>query len=87
MSYRDALKAYGELGETTDLETEVMKLKCQFRVGSLSEINNQLRGLEGQGEREKLAVDASALALLGALVRGEGGKTVGGLVKRVNKQL
>lgn len=88
MSYADALKAYGELGPVDDLDTQVMKLKCMFRVGTLSEVTGQLRLIEKHpsASKEKVAVDAAALALLGQLVKGEQ-KGLQGLVKKINKSL
>lgn len=88
MSYADALKAYGELGPVDDLDTHVMKLKCMFRVNTLSEVTAQMRLVEKHpsASREKVAVDAAALSLLGQLVKGEQ-KGLLGLVKKINKSL
>lgn len=88
MSYTDALKAYGELGPVDDLDTHVMKLKCMFRMGTLSEVTGQLRLIEkhSSASKEKVAVDAAALSLLGQLIKGEQ-KGLQGLVKKINKSL
>lgn len=49
-SYRDALKAYSELGPDVNFEALIMQLKCIFRVGSLNEIANMMKVIEkGRG--------------------------------------
>jgi tetratricopeptide (TPR) repeat protein len=88
MSYGDALKAYGELGAVDDLDTHIMKLKCTFRVGSLSDVTAQLRVIEKHplASKEKIAVDGNALTLLGQLVK-QDHKNLQPLVKKINKSL
>lgn len=65
-----------------------MKLKCAFRVGSINDVTAQLKALEKhpQASKEKVAVDGTALALLGQLVRQEH-KNLQSLVKKINKSL
>jgi hypothetical protein len=88
MSYVDALKAYSELGAVDDLETQIMKLKCLFRVASLNEVTAQLRSIEKHPSvgKEKVALDMTALTLLGQLVKHDH-KNLHSLVKKINKSL
>jgi hypothetical protein len=43
LSYQDALKSYSEMGSEEDFVTNIMKLKCLMRVGSMKEIQEMMK--------------------------------------------
>lgn len=91
-SYRDAIKAYEELGDRPALDVQLMKIKCMLRVAGLGDVQAAIKNLEkeehSQKDREKVAVDTTAVALLQTLVKGDSSaKAINSLTKRLNKHL
>ncbi|CAM6002383.1 unnamed protein product [Sphagnum balticum] len=53
LSYRDALKAYSELPESSEADLAVMRAKCLFRVGGMADVSAQLKIAEKVGSLDK----------------------------------
>lgn len=52
-SYRDALKAYSELGDLPTCDLDIMRCKCLLRVGSLLEVMQLLKAMENKENNDK----------------------------------